>query len=68
MAANQRYYNLPNTPANDDLCPFCFLPSLKTYTLIKMDIDGVTTVGTRVMCRDQKIWIEPLQPYEETTK
>lgn len=65
MAASQRYYHLPSTEDPDGLCPYCFLPSLATYTLIKMDLDGVTTMGTRVMCRDQKVWIEPLQPLKE---
>jgi hypothetical protein len=66
MAASQRYYALPETVRTDGLCPYCFLPSLRTYTLIKLDIDGVTTLGTRVMCRDQQVWTTALKPFEET--
>lgn len=61
MASIHHYVHYKETPRVDALCPKCFNPALKQYTLVRIDMDGITDVGTRVACRDCKVWIEPIQ-------
>jgi hypothetical protein len=68
MASRQNYYPIPGTVEVDELCPYCFKPSLRNYTLIRLDMHGVTTLGTRVMCRDEKRWTQSFKPYGEPPK
>lgn len=68
MAKSEKYYHLKGTERPDELCPTCWLPSLLTYTLIRIDMTGVTTLGTRNACRGCKTWAQPLQPLKETSK
>jgi len=61
MAAITMYTAFKESPRPDDLCPKCLNPALKLYTLQKVDLDGITVIGTRVACRDCRIWIGPLK-------
>ncbi|AUG84838.1 hypothetical protein SEA_SHARKBOY_42 [Microbacterium phage Sharkboy] len=65
MAAITHYVHFRETPAPDGLCPKCFNPALKTYHLQRIDLDGITTIGTRVACSDCRIWIEPVKELRE---
>lgn len=61
MAAITHYVHYRETPTPDGLCPICFNPALKTYHLLRIDMDGITPIGTRVACRDCRKWIEPVK-------
>lgn len=61
MAALHVYAHFKDTPKPDDLCPTCFNPSLKTYTLERIDMSGITIVGTRTACTDCKTWTTELE-------
>ena len=64
MAASHTYVHFKDTPRPDDLCPHCFNPSLKVYTLEKIDLDGITLVGERIACSDCKVWIGPMKEFK----
>lgn len=68
MAKSEKYYYLKGTPRVEELCPKCWLPSLKTYTLIRIDMTGVTTLGTRVACRDHNEWMGAFVPAADEEK
>lgn len=63
MAA-QKFY-LPDRAAArvDELCPTCHNPSLRVYLLWQLDWDGLTLIGERVACTDERRWIAPLKEY-----
>jgi hypothetical protein len=61
MAAIQIYVRFSDTPRVDGLCPKCWKPALRQYILQNIDLDGITTLGTRTACSDCHIWVEPLQ-------
>jgi|GEM_PF-5671556 len=65
MAAINHYVHFKDSPTPDGLCPKCFNPALKLYHLQRIDMDGITTIGTRVACRDCRIWIEPTKELRE---
>lgn len=68
MAAIELMIFHKETPRPDGLCPICWNPSLKTYTITRLDLDGLTPVGERNMCPQDKKWIGPKRYYKETTK
>jgi hypothetical protein len=51
-------------PEVEGLCDTCWKPSLRRYEVWKIDAPGLTLLGTRVWCRDERAWKGPL---EETT-
>jgi len=61
MAAITIYTHFRDDPRPDGLCPKCFNPSLRTYTLQRIDMDGITPIGNRVACRDCNKWITKLE-------
>ena len=61
MAAITQYVHIKDTPPVEGLCPKCFNPALKTFTLERIDMTGITILGTRVACVDCKIWVEPIK-------
>lgn len=67
MAAISMYVSHSDTPQPDGLCPKCWNPALKRYVLQTVDIDGITLKGTRVACRDCKVWLTDLEPLEAHT-
>ena len=64
MAAITQYVHFRDTPAVDGLCPRCFNPALKEFTLQRINLEGITTLGTRVACSDCHIWTGPLKEYK----
>jgi hypothetical protein len=65
MAAAYHYVAYRESPRVDGLCPHCFNPALKLYTYQRIDWDGITDIGTRVGCRDCKVYIEPLKEFNK---
>jgi hypothetical protein len=63
MAAINMWVHFRETPDVDGLCPKCFNPALKRYTLQRVDMDGITFLGQRVACRDCKDWVTPLEEF-----
>lgn len=63
MAAIHQYVVFRDTVHPSDLCPRCFKPSLRLHQLQKMDLDGITPIGTRIYCRDEKVWITELKEF-----
>lgn len=61
MAAIKMYVLFKDTPPVDDLCPHCFNPALKQFTLESLSWDGINILGTRVACTDCKVFTEPLK-------
>lgn len=69
MASIKVWTSFRETPRPDDLCPLCFNPSLKVYTLQQIDLDGITPLATRNGCRDCGKFVAPAVPIpQETTK
>lgn len=65
MAAIRMWVPFRETPRPDGLCPICFNPSLKVYTLQQVDLDGITPIATRIGCRDCNKWIAPAIPIQK---
>ncbi len=63
MAAIVHYTHHRGAVRPDGLCPHCFNPALKEFTALRIDMDGVTPIGTRVMCSDCRVWITPLKEF-----
>lgn len=63
MAAIAQYVHFKDTPDVDGLCPKRFNPALKEFTLQRIDLNGITTLGTRVACTDCRDWVTPLKEY-----
>lgn len=61
MAAINQYVHFRDTPRPDGLCPQCHNPALKLYRLQRLDLTGITPIGTRLGCADCKGWVEPLK-------
>lgn len=59
MAAIRMWVPFRGEPRVDDLCPICFNPSLKVYTLQSIDLDGITPIAKRTGCRDCNRWVGP---------
>lgn len=55
-----------DAPRPDGLCPRCHNPSLMTYTVMKLDLDGVTILGERDACTDDRRFAGPLRPFTES--
>lgn len=66
MASIKLYVPQRDAERPDGLCPKCFNPSLKRYTLTLISMDGLTPLGDRVACRDCNVWTTKLEPYKET--
>ena len=65
MAAIRLWVPFRETPRPDGLCPICFNPSLKTFTLQSVDLDGITPLAHRDGCRDCNKWIGPAIPIQK---
>lgn len=44
----------------DTLCSTCWTAALKRYQVWRLDLPGMTYIGTRIWCRDEKAWKTPL--------
>ena len=49
MAAIVHYTHHRGDVRPDGLCPHCLNPALKEFTALRIDMDGVTPIGTRVI-------------------
>ena len=65
MAAIRLWVPFQDQPYIDELCPHCFNPSLKIYTLESIDLDGITLLATRHGCRDCNKWVGPAIPVQK---
>lgn len=65
MAAIRLYTHFRETPPVDGLCPKCSNPALKSYTLQRISIDGITPIGMRVACADCHVWIGPIKEFRQ---
>ena len=65
MAAIRLWVPFRETPRPDELCPICFNPSLKTYTLQSINLDGITLLATRHGCRDCNKFVGPPIPIQK---
>ena len=65
MAAIRMWVPFRDQPRIDELCPICFNPSLKTYTLQSVDLDGITLLATRHGCRDCNKFVGPAIPIQK---
>ncbi|QJD49860.1 hypothetical protein QDW19_gp45 [Microbacterium phage AvGardian] len=63
MAAIIHYTHFRRTERPDGLCPHCLNPALKEFTAQRIDMDGVTPVGTRVACVDCRVWLGPIKEF-----
>lgn len=65
MAAIRMWVPFRESPRPDGLCPLCFNPSLKLYTLQSVNWDGITPIAHRIGCRDCNKWVGPATPIQK---
>lgn len=65
MAAINIYVHDKTKEDPDGLCPNCSLPTLKTYVLERIDMTGITLVGERIACRDERVWVSDFVTYNK---